>query len=264
MHGADRGGRHELDQAVPVRDGVEGIPGRSVEPQRRRGHVPVDGKGCPREGSGAERGFVQPRAGIAKAATVAAEHFHVGHQVMPEGHGLGALKVGEAGHDGSRVGLGLVEKSLDQGRDLLLRPVMGLANPEAHVDGDLVVAAAGGVQAGRGFARDLPQAALDIHMNIFQGLGVGHRAGLDLPQDPLEARVNRIPVGGVDDPLPGQHGRVRQGALDVLGGQAPVEVDGCVDRFHEGAGGGREPAAPHGVGAGRLGFIAHGLRSRSS
>ena len=150
---ADRGGRDELDQAVPVRDGVEGIPGRSVEPQRRRGHVPVDGKGCPREGSGAERGFVQPGAGIAKAAAVAAEHLHVGHQVMPEGHGLGALKVGEAGHDGRRVRLGLVEKSLDQGRDLLLRPVMGLANPQTHVDGDLVVAAAGGVQAGRGFTR---------------------------------------------------------------------------------------------------------------
>ena len=74
---------------------------------------------------------------------------------MAEGDRLGALEVGEARHHGRRVGLGLGEKRLHQRRQLLVGPVMGVANPEADVDGDLIVAAASRMKPRRRIADDL-------------------------------------------------------------------------------------------------------------
>ncbi len=64
------------------------------------------GVGRAGEGGGAERAFVEALARILEAAVVAAEHFDIGEQVVAEGHRLGVLQVGEAGHDGRDFGLG--------------------------------------------------------------------------------------------------------------------------------------------------------------
>src|ERR1700761_424964 len=46
----------------------------------------------------ASRAFIEPGAGVAQPAAVAAQHLDVGHQVMTEGHGLRGLQMGEARH----------------------------------------------------------------------------------------------------------------------------------------------------------------------
>ncbi len=51
---------------------------------------------------------------MAHALTVAAEHFDIGHAVMTEGHRLGGLQMGEAGHDGIGMLFGAVEEGGDQ------------------------------------------------------------------------------------------------------------------------------------------------------
>ena len=56
-----------------------------------------------------------------------------------------------------------------------------------------------------------------------------------------------IPLG--DDPLGGEHGRMRFRALDVLKGHALVKINGCVDLFHDLRCGHLEPATPHRIGS---------------
>ena len=51
--------------------------------------VPVDREGRAGERRGAQRALVQPRAGVAEAAAVAAEHLDIGQQMVAEGHRLG-------------------------------------------------------------------------------------------------------------------------------------------------------------------------------
>ena len=58
------------------------------------------GRGAPGSPGGptrrAARFFARhPRTGVGEAGRVAAKHFHIGHQVVAKGHGLGRLQVGE-------------------------------------------------------------------------------------------------------------------------------------------------------------------------
>ena len=65
--------------------------------------------------------------------------------MVAEGHRLGRLHVGEAGHDGVGVGFGLVEQDALQRLQLPRRPVAGVPHPEPEIQGHLVVARAGRV-----------------------------------------------------------------------------------------------------------------------
>jgi hypothetical protein len=89
------------------------------------------------------------------------------------------------------------------------------AQPQAHVGGDLVVAAAAGVQALAGVAHQLGQARLDVQVHVFQ---------LELPleaPDSISAVIcghAALDVGQVlraDHALRLQHVGVRQAAVDV-------------------------------------------------
>ena len=88
--------------------------------------------------------------------------------MMAEGDRLRRLQMGEARHDHrgavERAG---GERALQLG-DLEADRVDGVAHPEAEIDGDLIVARARGVQPPRGRADDLGEAALDVHMDVFE------------------------------------------------------------------------------------------------
>ena len=124
------------------------------------------------------------------------------------------------------------------------------AQPQAHVGGDLVVAAAAGVQALAGVARQLRQARLDVQVHVFQV-----ELPLELARIRSPARSAPCPSGSPrrsaarDDALRRQHLRVRQRAFDVGLPQALVE---------EHAGGVALDQVAHGLGKqGRpgLGFL---------
>ena len=113
--------------------------------------------------------------------------------MVSEQDDLGALEVRVAGITRSRAlaqpisGLGRVQ----QGADCRDR----LTGPQAEVGRDLIVAAAGGVQA-TGGRRSAREAALDGHVDVFVGDVVGERPGLDLREDGAQPADDRIRIRG--------------------------------------------------------------------
>jgi hypothetical protein len=76
--------------------------------------------------------------------------------------------VGEAGHHGVGVpGRHVDQRALHVGQQHGQRVDLA-AQPQAHVGGHLVVAAAAGVQALAGVAHQLRQAGLDVEVHVFQ------------------------------------------------------------------------------------------------
>ena len=152
--------------------------------------------------------------------------------------------MGEAGHDGAGVvqrhrgqGAAQLAQQLDQGVDFL-------AQPQADVGSDLIVARTAGVQALARVAHQLHQALLDVQVHVFQIQQPLEAAGLDLGADLGHAALDVGQVLGADDALGGQHVGVGQRTLDVVARQALIEIHGRGVAFDEFGNRFREPGGP--------------------
>ena len=110
----------------------------------------------------------------------------MGQEVVGEQHGLGPLEVGVAGQVGVSGRFRSRQQDVLQGDgqpgDL---DELALA-PQAQVGGDLVVAAAGGVQLGAGGAGELGDPALDGGVDVLVALDEAERAAGHLLLRPVE------------------------------------------------------------------------------
>src|SRR6185369_12046970 len=108
------------------------------------------------------------------------------------------LQVREARHDGLDVLAGELDESAlqlgEEGADHLDL----VAQPEANVGRDLVVARAAGVQALAGVAGELDQARLDVEMDVFEVDVPYEVAALDFLADRREAALDRDEIGRRD------------------------------------------------------------------
>ena len=135
---------------------------------RSLSHFAVDRVGGAGKSRGAERTAVDSAAQLRHAFAVALEHFDVGEQVVPEAYGLGDLHVRKARHE--RVGFfgGVVHEHFlqvaEHGDDLI---DLG-AQVQTNVGGNLVVAAAAGVQTLARVADELRQARFDVEVNVLE------------------------------------------------------------------------------------------------
>lgn len=147
--GADEGEVEEdLGEVVAVGDGVHGVGADAVEAELLGDGCAVEVDGGSGEGSGAEGADVEALASVGEAADVAGNHLDVGEEVVADGDGLAALKVGVAGDGVGGVRFGLAEEGALEGGKVGDDVVDLLATVEAGVGGDLVVAGAGGVELG--------------------------------------------------------------------------------------------------------------------
>ncbi len=153
--------------------------------------------------------------------------------MVAEAHRLRHLQVGEAGHHEFGVALGLVDQhalhlgeQAGQGVDLL-------AQPQPQVGGDLVVAAAPGVQALAGVADELREPRLDVEVHVLELELPVECAGFDFLRDLGQAALDVGKVGRADDALRGEHARMRKAAGDVGAPQAAVEADAGGVALHE-------------------------------
>src|SRR5690242_4415472 len=98
---------------------------------------------------------------------------------------LRSLEVRVAGHDGLDLVTRLVEqraRQIDDGRVELVEPI---DREEPQVEGDLIVAAAGGVQLAGDITDELRQTQLDRGVNVFDVVRPWKSPPLDLGGDPL-------------------------------------------------------------------------------
>ncbi|MCY1396652.1 hypothetical protein D9M71_116310 [compost metagenome] len=181
--------------------------------------------------------------------------------MVAEGDRLGGLQVGEAGHDGVGFALGLLQQALLQAGDFAEDQVDLVAQPQADVGGDLVVARTAGVQLLAGDANAVGQARFDVHVHVFQVNAPVEAAGLDLALDLLQAVDDGVALGVAEHADLCQHGGMGDGAHDVVAVQALVEVYGRGETGDEGVDGLAEAATPGLVGlVGAHGFTRCGRR----
>jgi hypothetical protein len=143
----------------------------------------------------------------------------------------------EARHNGSGLALRHVDqRSLQPVQDRAERVDL-LAQVEAQVGGDLVVARAPGVQLFAGFADALDQACLDVHVDIFQGNRPVKSTLFDFSQDAFESVDDGTGLVSGDDADMAEHAGVRDRARDVVAIQALVKADRGGKFLDEGIGG---------------------------
>ena len=153
---------------------------------------------------------------------------------MAEGDRLGPLQVGVARHDRGGVLAGLFADDPHQPGNEALQPDALVPQGEADVEGDLVVAAAAGVQPLAGVPDAGGQGLLHKGMYVLGGGVDLQRAGGQVVGDGGEAAQNGLAVGLRDDALPGQHGGVDAASLHILGNHPLVKADGGVEILHAG------------------------------
>jgi hypothetical protein len=87
---------------------------------------------------------------------------------------------------------------------------------KTHIERDLIVAAAGGVELPSRGADFLAQTALDVHMDILVSRGEKKLSTVDLLFDGFQAVDNFPRVPRRDNPLPRKHFRMGNAAGDVV------------------------------------------------
>ena len=145
--------------------------------QRQRG---------PGNRAAAERADVHARVTIPKPFAVAFQHFDVGEQMVREINGLRALQVRVAGNE--HIGVFFTERNecALQVNDFAEQQDDFIAQPEAHIEGDLVIARAGGVKFCAG-GNAPGQLGLDVHVDVFEFGFPTEFAGGNFPSDGVDA-----------------------------------------------------------------------------
>ena len=109
-----------------------------------------------------------------------------------------------------------------------------VAQPEAHVGRDLVVARAPGVQALAGVAGERDEARLDVEVHVLEVDAPDELAALDLARVIVaRPRADRGEIVGADDAAVGEHRRMREAAGDVGAPEPLVETDARRVALHE-------------------------------
>jgi len=117
-----------------------------------------------------------------------------------------------------------------------------LAQPQPHVQRDLIVARAAGVELGPGRLA-AGQGVLNVHVDILQILAPDEFAGDDFPGDGGEALFDGARLAGVEHADFFQHGGMGQRAEDVVFPEPPVKGDGLGELGRGGIKLAGEPAA---------------------
>ena len=173
--------------------------------------------------------------------------------MVGEEHGLGPLKMGVAGDHR----LGMPSPQLDQGTlevaHLAFEQDDLVPEPQPDVEGDLVVARAGGVEL-RGGRHAAGQLRLDVHVDVLQLRLPLEGSRLDFGAQGVQTGDDLLPFLAGEHPDRLQHRGVGGRAEEVVAPEPPVEGD----RFGKGGDVGRG-AAGKAAGAGDDGRF-RGLR----
>src|SRR5262245_54585582 len=140
--------------------------------------------------------------------------------------------------------LGLLDERALRLPDRLADRVDLAAEPEPHVERDLVVPRAAGVELAAHGADLFDEAALDVHVDVFELDAVREDARLELLPHLGEAAEDRLELRLGEDAALGQRARPGLAPLDVLGPEPVVERQGGGEGAGRAIGGLGEAPAP--------------------
>jgi hypothetical protein len=221
-HG-DGGGGQQLGDRVAVGSGVHGVVEGGGEAEVGGGGGRVQRKRGAGQRPGAERARVSPAPGVLEAAEVADQREAVRGELEAPQHRLRRLQVGEAGQHRVGVGMGGPGQGVDQARHGLHRGRGRVLQPQVQVGGDLVVAAAAGVELAARGADQLGEAALHRGVDVLVSGREGEGAGVQLARDFGETVQQELALAVVEHAGGDQGAHVGAAAGDVLAPQPPVD-----------------------------------------
>jgi hypothetical protein len=114
--------------------------------------------------------------------------------MMPEGHGLRRLQMGEARHDGARMFFGARQQRFLEVAELAIEMVDRVADIELEVGRHLVVARAGGVKPARRRADEVGKPRFHVHVDVFEVAPEFELVPFDFGQHRVETRDNVIGI----------------------------------------------------------------------
>ena len=123
--------------------------------------------------------------------------------------------MGKTGQDHVNVLFGNGDQCLLQCNQQCAQHVDLAAQPQAYIGGNLVVAAAAGVQALAGVTDQLGQARFNVQVHVFEVEFPFEGAGFDFCAQRRHTALDGAMVGCADDALGRQHFGVRQTASDI-------------------------------------------------
>src|SRR3569832_1187754 len=191
-----------------------------------------------------ERQHVHAFAAIGKTGAVARDHLEPREQVMAEGDRLRDLQVREAGHDGGGLALGKVEQRGLQTLQIGVERIDLIAQIEAHVGRDLVVARAASMQLLAGDTDAVGEPRLNVHVHVLETHGPREIAARDLDAYGLQARRDGRALLVAQYADMGKHAGVGDRTGDVMHKETQVEIDRGGELLHETVGGLGKAAAP--------------------
>ena len=185
----------------------------------------------------------------------------MGEQVVAELHRLGPLQVGVPGEVGIAGGIGAGEQHLLERQDRLGHLAQGALRVEPQVGGDLVVAAAAGVDLAAGGTGDLGDPPFDGGVDVLVGRAELEGAAGELLLHLVERGEDRRRLLTVEQAAPHQPAHVGARAGDVVGCEPLVvgQRDGVGEQLLGRSIG--EPAVPQRL-AVALGEVRHQLDGR--
>ena len=216
VDGGDAGGGAKLDGEVAVAHGVQSVGRGTHEAELGGGHVAVDGERGAGQGGAAQRADVDAAAAIAEPFPIAQRHLEPSEQMVRERDRLRDLQMREARHRRGRVRGGQVQQPGAEVRELAVDGVDLVAQPQARVGGDLIIARARRVQFLAGVSHERRQPRLDVHVNIFKGGVPRQLARFDFALDSGEAVQHARMFVLVEHADRSQHVGVGDGAADVV------------------------------------------------
>ena len=244
MNHANGGGGEKLKRGIARRHAVEAVRRGRGEAERVRHRRAVERERAAGERARAERRMCEARASVGKTRGVARKHLFKREPVVREPHRLRALQVRVTGQHRARVLGGACEQHRAQLKQPRARGERGVAQIQREVGGDLVVAAAPGVQAPGGVANFFAQPRFNVHVDVFERRVKTKRAALDFARNFAQPRDDARHVRRRHQPLRAEHPRVGDGAAQVVPRERAVEGDARAERFHARVGGGGEASAP--------------------
>ena len=223
VHTEQREDEQCLGDEVAIAHRVERVlePGREAEILRDT--VGVERERRAGERAGAERRDVGPAQGVEQPVDVASECPAVGQQMVGEENGLGPLQMGVAREVGVLRLDGALQQHLLQRDDAAGQLRQCPLHEQPEIGGDLIVAAAAGVQLGAGRSGQLGDPPLDRGVHVLV-------AGRELEDAVVQLLLDAVERGDDDrdlvvgeDPGPTEPAHVGPRAGDVVGREPHVE-----------------------------------------